>query len=227
MDRRFKILTIALSVIYMVMIGGYAQHMAAAFVDGFKKGFKAGLESAETGTVPTRSASGTFFLTLKPIDGFHTFPTTSRNQKDRQPMKVEIERMSVELSKVSELLPRGTITTDICTTFLTFFILFVMVFIPVQTFHILRSITRDKIFDLSNIRRLRFIGYALLAYYIAGFVVNILQYRIATNVVEVDGYKLQVDWGNTSLVFLGFVVLMFAEILKVSVTMKEEQDLTV
>ena len=218
---------IAISVIYLIIIGGYAHRLVAAFAYGVKIGMKAGLESVESGKMPTMTNAGTFFLSLKPENGFHTFPTTFQNQMDRQPMKVEIERMSVELSELSQQRPQGTFFADICTIFLYFFVLFVMIFIPVQTFRILRSITRDKIFDPSNIRKLRSIGYALLAYYITGFVVTFIHYRIAASVVGVDGYKLQVDWGNITLVMLGFVVLMFAEMLKVSVAMKEEQDLTV
>ena len=227
MDRRLKIMTIAISAIYLIIIGGYIHREMADMVYGFKMGFKAGLESIETGKIPTLSTAGTFFLLLKPENGLRTFPSTFRNQLDRKPMKAEIERMVVELNEVSERLPKGTLAADICSVFLSFFALFLMAAIPVQAFRILRSITKDKMFDPSNIRKLRFIGYALLAFFIANFGINFFHYKIAASVVELDGYKLQMNWENTSLILLGFVVLMFAEVLKVSVQMKEEQDLTV
>ena len=227
MDRRLKIITIAISAVYLVIIGGYIHRSIADMVYGFKIGFKEGFESVENGRMPSLSAAGCFFISLKPENGFRTFPSTFRNQMDRKPMKAEIEKMVVELSDVTEQLPKGTFAADICSLFLSFFALFVMVAIPIQTFRILRSITRDKIFDLSNIRKMRFIGYALLAFYVANFVFCFIHYRIASSVVELDGYKLQMDLGNVTLVLLGLVVLMFAEILKISVQMKEEQDLTV
>ena len=226
MDRRFKIITIALCVAYVAIIGGHLHRIIADFAYGVRIGFQEGRKSAENGSA-VLSTAGTFFISLKPENGFHTFPTTLRNQLDRKPMKVEIEKMIVELSNAKEKLPPEWLIADSYITYISFVVLFVMIFIPVQTFRILRSITRDKIFDTSNISKLRSIGYALLAYYITGLVVTFIHYRLAAIVVEVEGYKLQIDWGNTTLVILGFVVLMFAEMLKLSVAMKEEQDLTV
>jgi hypothetical protein len=211
----------------MVSIGGYIFREIADFIYGFRQGLKEALKSAEIGTMPSLSATGTFFLSLKPVNGFHSFPTTMRNQMDRKPMKAEFEKMVVEASDVRDQLPVGTQVADICSILLSFFALFVMVLLPVQTFRIVRSITRDKIFDPTNIRKMRLIGYALLSFYAATFIVNFLHYRIAAHVLEVDGYVLKMDWGNGTLVMLGLVVLMFAEVLKVSVLMKQEQDLTV
>ena len=227
MDRRLKIITIAISIVYVASIGRYIHHEVADFVYGAQLGAKAALKMTETGEIPTLSTIGVFFLSLKPENGFRTFPSTMPNQLDGKSMKTEIEQMIVELTDVKDRLPRGTVAADICSIFLSFFALFVLALVPVQTFRVVRSITKDKIFDPTNIRKLRSIGYALLAFYIATFVVNFFHYRIATHVVHVDGYSLQMDWGNITLVLLAFVVLMFAEVLKVSVQLKEEQELTV
>jgi hypothetical protein len=227
MDRRFKIITIAISVVYVAIIGRGIYREMADFMYGFRQGLKEGLISAETGITPSLSATGTFFLFLKPEAGLRTFPTNLRNQLDRKPMRAEIEQMVVEASDIRERLPKGTLAADICSVVLSFFALFIIALIPVQTFRVVRSITLNKIFDPANIRKLRTIGYALLAFYLANFVINFFHYRVAKHVVQVDGYTLQMDWGDITLVLLGFVVLMFAEMLKVSVQMKEEQDLTV
>jgi len=227
MDRRFKIITIAISIVYVVSICKFIQHEVADFVYGAKLGFNAGLKMVETGEMPTLSTVGVFFLSLKPENGLRTFPSSMLNQLDRLPMKAEIENMVVELTDVKNQLPGGTIAADICSIFLSFFALYILALIPVQTFRVVRSITKDKIFDPANIRKLRSIGYALLAFYAATFLVNFFHYRIAAHVVHIDGYSLQMEWGNLTLVLLGFVVLMFAEVLKVSVQLKEEQDLTV
>jgi len=227
MDRRFKIITIAISIVYMANIVGYIHHEMADVIYGAKLGSKAGLEIAETGEIHSLSTVGAFFLSLKPENGLRTFPSTMLNQSDRTPMKAEIEKMVVELSDLKGRLPKGTIAADICTVLLSFFAIFVMALIPVQTFRVVRSITKNKIFDSANIGKLRSIGYALLALYTATFIVNFFHYRIATHVIHVEGYSLRMDMGNITLVMLGFVVLMFAEVLKISVHLKEEQDLTV
>ena len=227
MDRRLKIITIALSMVYVASIGRFIYYGAADFVYGAKLGLQAGIKMAETGEAPSWATIGTFFLSLKPENGLRTFPTTMRNQLDRKPMNAEIERMVVEISEVKNRQPGETIATFFFTSFLSCFALFILALVPLQTFRVLRSVSKDKIFDPTNIRKLRSIGYALLAFYIANLVVNFFHYRIATQVVQVDGYSLQFDWGNITLVLLGFVVLMFAEVLKVSVQLKEEQALTV
>ena len=229
MDRQFKIITIAISIVYVASIGGFIPHMMADFVYGVKIGMEAGQKIVETGEMPALSTGGAFFISMKPEKGLRTFPTTMLNQLDKRAMKAEIERMvvEVELGDIKSRLPKGMVVADICITFLSLLVLIFLVLIPVQTFRVVRSITKDKIFDLKNIRKIRCIGYSLLAFYVALFVVNFFHYRIATHVVQVEGYSLKMEWGNTTILLLGFVVLMFAEVLKVSVHLKEEQELTV
>ena len=227
MDRRLKIMTIALSVSCVVIVGCSAHRLVASFVYGIKIGIKAGIENIETGKAPVMSSAGFFSLSLKPEKGYYTFPTTFRNQLDRKPMNAEVLTMLVELNEASDGLSKTTLAADYGSSFLSLFVILMMVFIPIQTFRILRSMTRDRIFDPSNISKLRLIGYAILAFYFTSIAFSFLHYSVASNLVEVDGYKLHMDWGNTTLVILGFVILMFAEMLKVAVAMKEEQELTV
>ena len=227
MNRRLKNITIAASVVYLIIIGSFIKREIVDFVYGFKQGVEMGFKYATTGEMPSLSSTGTFFLSLKPEKGLRTFPTTMLNFSDGKPMKTEIGKMVVEASDIRDRLPKGVFAADICMVLFSFFVLFVLVLIPFHTFRVIRSITKDKIFDPSNIRKMRVIGYALLSLYIADFIVNFLHFKIATYVVDVEGYGLQMDWGNIILVLLGFVVLMFAELLKVSVQLKEEQDLTV
>jgi len=227
MDRRLKIITIAISLVYVAMIGGFIHNEMADFVYGFKQGFNEGMKCDGKEGMSTLSATGTFFLTMKPENGLRSFPSMMLNQLDRKPMKAEIETVVVEMSDVKNKLPKGTLVADVCSIFLSLFALLVMALIPIQTFRIVRSITKNKIFDSANIRKLRSIGYALLVFYAATIVVSFLHYLIASHVIHVDGYVLKMDWGNTTLVVLGLVVLMFAEVLKVSVQLKEEQALTV
>lgn len=227
MDRRLKIISITFVMVYMVIIGSVIYNAMADFWLGFKTGFEDGLSYQETSKANTLSASGYFYLSIKPATGLRSFPDTMFNQLDGKPMRAEIETMVVELNNAKELLPKGTVIIDIIMCFVVFFAMFIMLFVPVQTFRIVHSITKDKIFNADNIQKMRFIGYALLAFFVANFMLNYLHYRIATHVVQVEGYVLRMSWENATLVLLGLVVLMFAEVLKVSVRMKEEQDLTV
>jgi hypothetical protein len=228
MDKRLKIISIIFGVVYVIIIGGAIKDSVADFWLGFKNGLEYSLIDKETNTVsPPSSTAGYFFLKLKPSAGLRTFPDIMLNQLDGMPMKAELETIVVGLNNTKELLPKGAIIIDVIVILMAFFSLFIMLFVPVQTFRIVRSITKDKIFNTSNILKLRIIGYALLAYFVVDMIIGYLHYWIAARVIRVEGYVLRMSWENATLVMLGLVVLMFAEVLKVSVRMKEEQDLTV
>ena len=218
MDRRLKIITIVISIVYVAGIGMRTYNTMPGFADGYNES----KIQAEKGIMNVMSTNGKFILFLKPENGHFSFPTMMLNELDGTPMKAAINTMIVEITN-----PKETIVADICTVFLVFLGMFVMVMIPIQLFRVVRSITKNKIFDPTNIHKLRFIGYELLAFYAAKLIFNLIHYRISANVIRVEGYSLQVNWGNSSFVLLGLVVLIFAEVLKVSVQMKEEQDLTV
>ena len=235
MDRQVKLMTIALCAAYLLTIGVAIHKAVVVFVDGVRAGIEDGINYAETGERPSVSTIGTYILSLKPKEGYHSFPTEVINQAgtcavhsaSKSPMRAEIAQMTVEVANARELFPGKTLAADICAGLAGLLVLFVMVFIPVQTFHVVRSINKDRFFDPKNIGKLRSIGYALLALYAANIISGFLLYRVAAQVVQVDGYSLKFDWGNTTIVLLGFVVLMFAELLKVATQLKEEQDLVV
>jgi len=227
MDKRLKIISITFGVVYVIIIGGVIYNAMADFWLGFKSGFESVQIDKEAKTVTSLSSAGYFFLKLKPATGLRTFPDVINNQLDGMSMKAEIETMVVSLNNAKELLPKGAVIMDVISYIMVFFGLFIMLFVPVQTFRIIHSITKDKIFNTSNILKLRIIGYALLAYYVVDMVIGYLHYWVASHVIQVEGYELRMNWENATLVLLGLVVLMFAEVLKVSVRMKEEQDLTV
>ena len=227
MDKRLKILTIVFSIVYVAVMGGQLKHAVTDFVYGFKMGYQAGVRLVETGEKLSLAAGGTFFLSLKPETGLRTFPTEMLNQADGSTMKAEIGCMVVELTDTRNKMTVRMFAADGIMMMLGLLGLFLIVFIPIQVFRVVRSITRDKIFDHANIRKLRSIGYAALAYYLASVVVFFLQYRIAASIIHIEGYSLKMDWGNTTLLLMAVVVMMFAELLKISVYLKEEQELTV
>jgi hypothetical protein len=228
MDRRLKIITVALGIVYVVIIFGYVYRLAVEFGSGFRKGFEMAQTNQETNAPPFSIASyKVFYLYLKPEKGIRTFPTLIYNEQDGKQVKAEIEKMVVELSGLTKPQPTVTVFAEVFMILLSLFALFVMVFIPIQTFRLVRSVTKNKIFDPSNIRKLRFIGYALLAFYTADLIGGMFHYLVASHFVNVEGYVLKYYWGEVSIVIIGLVVLMFAEVLKASVNMKEEQDLTV
>ena len=225
MDKRLKIITIIIGVIFATnVITGFYHEFMPGFRAGFNEGFEYGRNQG-MGAPVTR----TFYLSLKAEEGRYTFPTTlPSTTRSLLAVSAEVERARVQVTYFREEVPIGVHVADGFAMVLAFFALFAIIFIPVQVFRIVRSITRSKVFEVVNVKRLRYIGYAILLIYGMGLVIYFLDYKIASHVVQIEGYLLQWTWWREmSLLLLGLVVLAFAEVLKISVRLKEEQDLTV
>lgn len=107
-------------------------------------------------------------------------------------------------------------------------ILGLLIYIPIQTYKVIRSIVKDDIFDLSNIKRIRKIGYStLIAFVLAIPIYPITKYLyyLLFGVGDLSEYGTIRD--DYSLLLFGLLILLFAEILKMSHQIKEENDLTV
>ena len=225
MDKRLKIITIIIGVIFATnIITGFYHEVVPSFSAGFNEGYEYS-RNERVGAPVTR----TFYLSLKPEEGRYSFPTTlPSTTRSLLAVGAEVERARVQVTYFREEVPKGIRIVEGFAMVLSFFAAFAIIFIPVQAFRIVRSITRSKVFEVVNVKRLRYIGYAILLISGMGLVMYYLNYRIASHVVQIEGYLLQwAWWREMSLFLLGLVVLAFAEVLKISVRLKEEQDLTV
>lgn len=107
-------------------------------------------------------------------------------------------------------------------------ILFFLIYIPVETYKTIRSIIKNDIFDQKNIKRMRRIGYSLLIIFILLLILYPLFYYMYQNILGID---LKSDMGSIrddyTFLLMGLLVLLFAEVMKISHTIKEENDLMI
>ena len=90
------------------------------------------------------------------------------------------------------------------------------------------SINKSDIFNWKNVRRLRFLGAALIVGFCTAFLPAYLTYRSVGEVFSVRGYELDLsDMVNTTTLVLGISTLIVAEVFAIGLKMKEEQDLTI
>jgi hypothetical protein len=175
----------------------------------------------ETSQDTERKAFATYVFDILPLEKSGSYPTISiENTKTGELIDVEVHQLSVSVQ--TGLLPiigkllAGTL------------MIFITTYIPVQTFKIVRSISKNVIFDMKNIKRIRNIGYSLIILF---FVILLFQYlfSIAMNdMIAFKGYKISgIEIKHTSYLLFGLASLLFAEILKISLKMKEEQDFTI
>lgn len=90
------------------------------------------------------------------------------------------------------------------------------------------SINRSLIFSWRNVRRLRWLGVALIFHYLCMLVPLLVASREVNEVFALRGYELhQSDLVSIITLVLAIVSFIVAEVFAIGLKMKEEQDLTI
>ena len=98
------------------------------------------------------------------------------------------------------------------------------------------SLSNQKIFVGENATRLRWLGLTIVAFELALGILKCAnhQYFIYRHkaeglpvLVNVTGFGLELNFFRLEIFFIGFAILVIAEVFRCGVEMKEEQDLTV
>jgi len=225
MNTRLKIVCILFGIIYFYFVG-------ATIIDGipsFKAGFNEGAKKANkesNSTFGETDQTETICFQVKPASGFFSFPSSIMNLKTGNPIRTEFQIFTAKVDKT--LLPLSIKIGYIILLFLVFPTLFAIIFIPIQIYKVIRSIVKNEIFNHQNVNRIRWIGYCLLFIFVIQIYGNFIYYAEARALVRMEDYKVIFKMGEEYYWLLfALVTFMFAEILKISHTMKEEQDLTI
>jgi len=217
-NRNLVLYCAILAVIYVVSILGAFSDMSSAFITGFKQGYS----EAEKG-----NDSEIFHFEVEPEKGSYTFPSTITNEKTGQSMQAEIGSFMVYQTNPENPLTGSDKLLKGLNLFLSLITMIILIYIPIQTFKIIRSVMKEVIFDQNNIKRLRKIGFAVLLLFICKYVSAYSDCLVASHALQIHNYKPVVKETHMIFLFLGIVICIFAEILKKATVIKEEQDLTV
>jgi|GEM_PF-5874420 len=107
-------------------------------------------------------------------------------------------------------------------------VIFFLIYVPIQTYKMIRSVIKNNIFDQNNITRMRKIGYALLIVFALNLILYPLTIYLYQNFFGISiGNEIGSIRDDYSFLLTGLLVLLFAEIMKISHTIKEENELTV
>jgi len=230
MNTRFKIVCVLFGIIYFYFIG----MSIIQGIPGFKAGFKDGRNAADRDHHRGAYSEGnesrfleTIEFHINPVSGEYSFPNSVLNLKTGTTIFAEFPLVKAKVDKSP--LPKWISTlSTVFALIIAFPLLFAIVFIPVQIFRVIRSIVKNEIFDARNVNRIRWIGYSLLLIFVTELFTNIVYTIEAHALVSMENYRIvfRMDDELNTLLF-ALVTFMFAEILKISHTMKEEQDLTI
>jgi len=215
MNTRLKIICFLFGVAYLFTLITIVREEMPFFNAGYRAGREQQKEKKEF-----------YYSKLKPVDPSNFYPTHLINQLTGESIPASILEVMAEIDTSSIKLPLWLTIPRIISTIIAVGIFGIMIYIPIQTFRVVRSIVKNVIFDSKNIKRIQRIGYALLCFYIGNLFVDFIQIQISQKLLSLDGYTTAFDFRQNLLLF-GLVILLFAEILKMALKMKEEQDLTV
>jgi len=102
------------------------------------------------------------------------------------------------------------------------------IWVLVLTFKIILLFRREQVFEELNVKRCNKIGLLCIIIGLLETFINISNTIMATKVVELKFYNISyshtIEW---TAIIIGLIILVFTEILKISTTIKQEQDLTI
>lgn len=173
------------------------------------------------GYKPTESYS----LSVRPKNGFASFPDSLVNLKTNQCIKTKYKEMIV-LGSPSKLAPTS-MGSKVLLTFLAILLLVVSIRIPIHFYKIIGLFKKEFIFERKSIWLLRWLGLELLIIYFGGVFAMYMFQQIDRSLFSFSDYELVTDSMDAIWLLLGIVVLLVSEILSKAMVLKEEQELTI
>jgi len=221
MNKRLKIFGIIFGIIYIAIVffnlTSHLSEMSSSFMDGYNS-----VQKDPKKTIGVLYDIVQFDVQPKG----ERYKDSLQNMKSDDILKVQANSLSVKIAPQSKSVSK--FVTDIISGIFAFAMLFILIFIPILVFKIIRSIEKDDIFNLLNIKRLKRIGYLLVTLFALTLFIYIKEFFKAKSMIELQDYKIVFTMGESYLyLIMGVATLLFAEILKISTQMKEENDLTV
>ena len=223
MNTRLKIFSILLGIVYLYIIGEViVKSMVPMLSANIQETIAYKKKHAKPNVFPN-----TYFFYVKPEAGNYTYPDAILNLKTGKQIQGEIPSFIIKTSEIQKL-PVWISVCKVIMKFVSFFMLFLMIYIPLQLYKVIHSVIKNNIFDIVNIKRIRRIGYAILTVFACVLYTAFIFTVEAKELFQLENYKIVFSISDEyQYLLIGLITLLFAEILKISHTMKEEQDLTI
>jgi len=96
-------------------------------------------------------------------------------------------------------------------------------------FKFIYAVNKGKLFEKTNLKYLRILGFSLLATFLFEIVFNYISYNTVTSLFSFEDYDIL--FGSSSISYIqpiaGLSALLVRQILAIGIEMKEEQELTI
>lgn len=220
MVKRIKTYCIILTVIYLAIFTHHIYTGIHSFMSGMEIGKKSVVENKNIDIL---------HLNVQPLKGMFSFPEHKQNIKNNSIINTESLELNVMASnKTNESYPLNITIFKTIRSILTFVYLGIVIYIPFLFFSIIRHTTKNYFIDNKIIKKINRMGVILVSIFVFNFIFfNLGDIYIAKQLIEIKDYTVVPDYSDYPFLILGIIVLLLSEILKISLKMKEEQDLTI
>jgi hypothetical protein len=211
---------VILSCLIVFAFGMQTAYVSYEFINGFNDGFNEGYkEGRKLHSKGHPKPDPNIALTAKFGSRGVTHDTLMvYNDKTGARIPVKVAEVSVEMKEIPfsvyYMIPIA----------LSLSILFIIA--CVQFYKLIVSVARSKIFEWSNVKRLRYIGGVLIVLFLFEFIIGLIFLLRVGEYISLPGYHLDGEINAIPLI-LGLFLLLVAEIFAKGLRLKEEQELTI
>ncbi len=212
MNTRIKIYCILLAAIYIGMFAYQKDYMIESFMDGCNS------------TREERVVSVNLDLKSKEEPSFHVI-----NNKNGENISIKVSDYKMTVSVPPNSLPAYLIVLYVLLMIVIMFCGLLLLAFPFIFFNVVYNITKNRIATESVIVKIRILGWTLIAFFIMSVLFEYVETSTVDHLVDLSDYKIKYPDLDVYIISfsLGLVTLLLADILKHSLSMKEEQDLII
>ena len=223
-NKSLAVLSIIAGIVYLFILISSLQKE----LDGFALGFKEGSTAFDTtGNSEFETFSFNHYtVSVKPKKGFDYYPDSVANDKTEKYLPARIH--TLEIAYYNQKTPIWQVLFFVFILFLSLPICVILILIPIEFYRLIFSLYENNVFSIKNVNKIKRIGIYCIIVYACTLVVNLYQYFIIKKSVDLDKYEIvHPDFYVEGLILFGLIALIFADILKRAIIIKEEQELTI
>lgn len=220
--RSIALLSVLAGIAYIYLISiDFINHWDS-HMNSFAEGYRSSAEGRE-GRIPDESFS--LLLNSENIEYYYSDSLLNLKNNRYMPAKFQIVDVKYHFEDNKEL--RQVLKYRATIFIIVFLLLLLFIAVPIYFYKIIGAFYKDHIFNHTNVRRLKIVGSLLLIIYGLQLIFDITLYGYQRSLIDITHYTLSIYLSGAEWLFMGLIALLIANILKRSVEMKEESDLTI
>ncbi len=222
MNKKLKFYFLLVGVIYIYSIVSHFHSTSSSFMAGFNEGRNSVKKENKN-----HSSVNVYHINAEPSLGAYSYPQKMINSITGEIINFE----SIGFIVKAELHEKHFNWYDkifkIMSLVFALIYLGVFIAIPIYMFNIIQSVQNNRIFDMKNLKRIKWLGKFVIILFLIETFIGQFDYRMALNTIKIEGYAIQPYVPEVSMLMLGGVILLLSEMFSIALNMKEEQDLTI